>query len=204
MKQYITREDLDTLTIDQMEKLRYLWIPKVYDLVSTKYCIDAENDLYENIEFVVGKVEVEDDEVYTFRHVRSHCLVNLLDICSLSSFSDIGEDDNDEEEDESEEEKEEISPEEDYESDTDESLDEAAKPIRPFIFALEECLPMLTIGDMMEILVRSQKEEDNFSIKFDKNEYIISRETTSFDEVKDNIEGTELCDVLWQAILELL
>ena len=218
MKQHITSDDLKSLTSSQIDKLRFLWIPKIYDLVCTKVCTDAENDTFESIEFIVGNVNVEDKEKYTFRHVYSHCLVSLQDIRSMSDSTGTEMDtdnmdereiltelkhktDSDEEEQPDEDDEEQS--ESDFETDSDELSDEII-PSRPYVFGLEECLPLLNIGNMIEILINGGKDYDSFNINFAKDEFILKKDSASFDESNADIQNSELCDVLWQAILDLL
>ena len=202
MKHHITIKDLENLSIDQMDILRYLWIPDKYDLVSTKICKDAENDVFENIEFIIGKVEVENTGLYS----NSNCSVSLQDICSMSSSNETDTDLNCKEEadvitDDNEENY--IPPEDEVDTDSDE-LSNELEDYRPTIFGLEECLPLLSIGNMIQILINNHYDYKNFSIDIIQDKHIFSKSSKGYDNYKEDFESSELCDVLWQAILELL
>jgi hypothetical protein len=204
LKQHITTNDLENLSIDQMEKLRYLWIPEKYDLVSTKICKDAENDIYDTIEFVVGNINIDNNGIYS----NSNCSVSLQDICSMSSSNETDLDSDLDDEGETDvisddiEENDVIT---DDETDTDsEELNYELENYRPSIFGLEDCLPLLRIGNMIEILLNNKYDYNNFSIDIIQDKHIFSKSSKGYDDYKEDFESSELCDVLWQAVLELL
>jgi len=202
MKQHITASDLEKLSIDQMERLRYLWVPEKYDLVSTKICKDAENEIYDTIEFVIGNIYVDNNGSYS----NSSCSVNLQDICSMSSSDETDSDEDDEEETEvisDDIEENNVTTEEETETDSEE-LTYELENYRPSIFGLEDCLPLLRIGNMIEILTKNKYDYKNFGIDIIQDKHIFSKSSKGYDEYKEDFESSELCDVLWEAVLELL
>ncbi|MCX7774415.1 MAG: hypothetical protein N2376_15055 [Clostridia bacterium] len=70
MKQHISIEDLKTLTDEQSHALCDNWLPAKYDLVAAKVCKDAENDVYDDIEFAVGEVILGRGTAITLRRLR--------------------------------------------------------------------------------------------------------------------------------------
>ncbi|HHU90974.1 MAG TPA: hypothetical protein GXZ22_07975 [Clostridiaceae bacterium] len=70
MKQYLTLEDLNSLTFSQKQALKLLWLPAVNDRAVASVCKDAENDIYEDLEFVVGEVIISERGTITLKRLR--------------------------------------------------------------------------------------------------------------------------------------
>lgn len=227
MKQHITPDDLRILTPGQQDRLRTLWKPKKYDLVFTELCTDAQAETYEPVVFVVGKVEAEERSSYTSR-VFGGCAVTLYDNRFLADADDeledwetgtpADEDDEDEDDDElyedvdDEDADEDVEDDEEYEDDEDEEEDEDDDGLpddilpelsRPSDYDIEVCLPLLSIGGMLSLLVDNHFDERGFQLDFTSGNVSLSRGNQTFGAT-DEDEEDELCDLLWQAVTELL
>ncbi len=185
MKQHVTVDDLNKLTTDQTDKLRFLWIPKKYDLVSTRICVDAENDTYENIEFVVGNVEVFENTV----ELQDICSMNFADEPAPDTDTDIDEEESDSDEDD---------------AILDSELAYDLENARPSIYNLGECLPLLSIGNMLEILINSRYDLNNIEVDITEDEYIFNSIAKKYNDYDEDIKSEELCDVLWHEVCEIL
>ena len=170
MKQRITIEELNALSKEQQINLRNLWIPQPADIAVAIICTDAEEDHYEQQKFVIESVNV-------VQHPHGYCSVYLS---SLLRSENVDRDfkellsllENNEE-------IEEISVEENYDK--------------------EDCLPLLNIGQLIEILKRQKYGEEYFNISLSPESSSISRNSYSAD-----YEEPELCDVLWETVKQLL
>ena len=60
MKEHLSPQDLRPLTASQKEMLRSLWRPAINDMAVASICTNVETDEYEDIEFVVGQVLIND------------------------------------------------------------------------------------------------------------------------------------------------
>ena len=70
MKLNLTVKDLESLTFSQKQTLNSLWLPAVYDRAVASVCKDVENDIYENLEFVVGEVILSEKGSITLKRLR--------------------------------------------------------------------------------------------------------------------------------------
>ncbi|NLE24284.1 MAG: hypothetical protein GX625_02915, partial [Clostridiaceae bacterium] len=70
MKMNLTIEDLKSLTFSQKQTLNSLWLPEKYDRAVASVCQDAENDIYEDLEFVVGEVILSERANITLKRLR--------------------------------------------------------------------------------------------------------------------------------------
>jgi hypothetical protein len=93
MKQHITIEDLSQLSSGQKERLRYLWVPKKYDLAYAEICKNAQYDEYDKYEFVIGRVDITySDDLGGFRRsANNSCSVTLQDISFMKGPDDTDE-----------------------------------------------------------------------------------------------------------------
>lgn len=186
MKQRITLEDLAGLDQYQRDRLNELWTPHRYDLAAGFLCMDAENNKYDIFEFVIGFVNISET-----RAGYNMTLINLEAIRSLKAQSDEAET--------------EESPEEtDFEEFSEEDF--IFEYERPDIYNKGDCLPLLTIGQMFELLTKCGYGNGDFYADFSKvrNEYGVGRNIEQYIDFGMDHINEELCDALWAALKEAL
>jgi hypothetical protein len=182
MKQYITVDDLNTLSENQKQALNSMWLPEKYDHVAAKVCVDAENDIYEDFEFVVGGISIHRGSDIILRRLR------LLD--------EIAEDNNTATHDEITEEDEtslnEASEEEEFNIDISDPGD---------YFMKENCLPLLNIGQLISFLRRTKAGQNGFSIGIPAvDEHFDEQSFTLDDRFGEAASADELVDLLFDMI----
>ena len=217
MKQNISVEDLSKLSEGQKERLRSKWTPRKYDLVYAQICKNAEYEEYDYFEFVIGNVEVNDTVEHGFKMSYSSYWVVLQDICFMddSETSDETIEEFQEENISPEVVLDEVSAENTEYSDTakdagsfingdNEMEDDGAQAeySRSGLYCLQDCLPLLSIGNMIELL----RNENHIGTKINdsENQYNLSVNYYNIYENGTGANDVELCDVLWEAVLELL
>jgi len=207
MKQRITVEDLKSLTPDQKQTLNSLWKPGKFDHAVASICKDIINEEYEDYEFVIGNIEIYNGYrflLYDIAHMSNENPDDseLTDETSQNNDESYSNDkdsyeDAYENEDEYDKDHEEIA--EDFDQDQDFSY------CRPSSFIKDECLPLLTIGQMIEILSRTTPSLGQF--------YLFAESGDIFCEIGDkahsneygfDLENNELCDVLWELVKNTL
>ncbi|KNY27006.1 hypothetical protein [Pseudobacteroides cellulosolvens] len=194
MKQKITVEDLNSLTPEQKQNLNSLWKPNKFDHAVASICKNIVNEEYEDYEFVIGNIEI-----YNGYRILLYDIANICNEDQDNSESDeetcqnVDEDvddnyDNDQKE-----------IEEDYDQDQDFSF------CRPSSFIKDECLPLLTIGHMIEILGRTTPSHGQFYLFAESGDIFceIGNRAHSNDYGFD-LESNELCDVLWGLVKNAL
>jgi hypothetical protein len=201
MKQRINRDDLNEITETQKQRLCKLWVPQLYDLAVANLCLDAENDRYQQFEFVIGNVIVQNH----YQGVR-------VILCNLQVPTTDGAVVIDEE---SEDKVDETAASDSDLMDFSFSEDEEVMPGLGEVsfFNKEECLPLLSIGQMIDLLKQHREEKSGFFITVpgdntegfaggDKNYSFSSGNPWSNYQVE--YEGEELCDILWECVKEIL
>lgn len=186
MKQRITLEDLTGLTEYQRDRLNDLWEPQRYDVAAGFLCMDAENNKYDIFEFVVGHVNI--------REARAGYHMTLINLEALRSMKEQ------EEAAEEEENAEEVNFDEFDEEDFTFEYE------RPDIYNKSDCIPLLTIGQMFEILKKCGYGNGSFYADFDKdrNEAGVGRDIEQFIDFGMDFTGEELCNALWEAVKDTL
>ena len=181
MKQHITIENLMELTEYQRDRLNDLWIPQQYDLAAGFLCKDAESNESDIFEFVIGHVNIGE--------TRSSYYMTLMNLEALRSWG-IREDTAEEEVDMEEYNEEDFIFE--YE--------------RPDIYSKGDCMPLLNIGQLLEILNKCEYGKGKFYINFQKdtNGYGVGRDIEQYIDFGTDYNGEELCDALWAAVKEAL
>lgn len=175
MKQHITGDDLKTLSENQRQTLNSLWLPAQYDLVVASICKDAENDIFEDFEFVVGEVILSHGTSITLRSLK---------------FSEDNISDN-----------EELS-EEDKEIELTEY--ETTLETGEF-FSKEECLPLFNIGQLISFLRHQKPGQNGFSIGIPPlNDRFYDQYFTLNDRFGEVSKSEELVDMLFGMIKESL
>ncbi|AEV68214.1 hypothetical protein [Acetivibrio clariflavus] len=195
MKRYITKEDIDSLTESQKASLRDLWLPEKYDLAIAYVCINAETDEYDEIEFVVGDVILEGNHI-TLVDIRHPEIGNSTDAVNSIDENVINND---------------LDFDEEYNTglDFDEEFDDGDFEFtyeRPTTFSKKDCLPLLSIAQMLEIFERRNYRDANFYIfaTSDEKACEIGNNNISLENYGNNAESSELCDVLWEKLKSLL
>lgn len=235
MKQRITREDLENLTEEQKRRLNQLWEPSVYDATVAKVLKNVATDEFDEYEFVVGGISlsgtsiylmditavkaiqgpksgVSDTEVKTEEpSVEGNVLTVKVDSFFGESYSGFGnredfdravegmeasnEDGYDEDADDEQEGQEIVFQEEDLEDNYQ----------LPAVLIKTDCTPLLTIGNMIEILQKNHFGNSDFFFSVSTNSIgcELGKENSSWGSYTD-WEPAELCDVLWESVKELL
>ncbi|WP_010249755.1 hypothetical protein [Acetivibrio cellulolyticus] len=202
MKRNITKEDLASLNEGQKMSLRDLWLPEKYDLAVAYICTNAETEEYDEIEYVVGDI------------ILNRNRITLIDIRRPKNEDndEISEDDNngncncmqnvdDDQNSNFEDDDGEYSDDEEFEDDDFEFAYE-----QPTTFSKEDCLPLLSITQMIEIFDRRGFKDTNFYLtaSVDEKGCEIGNNTAPLEDYGNNFEPAELCDVLWDNIKLLL
>lgn len=221
MKLRITREDINKLEEGKKRKLNELWSPKLYDVAVARVLKSVAGDEYDEYEFVVGNISTRGTDIYladlgrtdasegdpgeaageenTLPEVRSDPVFGEQYPAAGSGGAFTGANGEIQEAcedggDYTEELEEEFS-EEDLEQNYE----------RPSTLFKEDCLPLLTIGDMIDLLQRNNFGKHDFYLT--ASTYDIGCEMGNNDALRDDDgdwEQAELCDVLWESIKELL
>lgn len=182
MKQHITIEDLMELTEYQRDRLNDLWTPRQYDLAAGFLCKDAENNEYDIFEFVIGHINIGETSSGYYM-----TLMNLEALRSRVIQEDEAQEVLDEEAEYSEE-------------------DFIFEYERPDIYSKGDCMPLLNIGQMLEILDKCGYGKGSFYANFQKetNGWGVGRGIEEDIDFGTDYNGEELCDVLWIAVKEVL
>ncbi|MFZ5988271.1 MAG: hypothetical protein ACOYWZ_14255 [Bacillota bacterium] len=210
MKMRITKEDIAQLTDSQKQRLNEIWLPEKYDVAVASICKNAETEEYDQIEFVIGKIKL------FHTHFILHDLKYVRDEESSVESCDDLEEDNPENEDikESEaaadDEVDEEYEDEEYEED-EEDIDDSADDFdfsyeRPTTFTKEDCVPLLSIGQMLEILSKSGSKSFDLYLLADSGEVgcEIGSKSYNLEGFGSDFESKDLCDVLWDCVKKLL
>lgn len=176
MKLNLTIEDLNSLTFSQKQTLNSMWIPARYDLAVASVCKDAENDVYEYMEFVVGDVIV----------TPGSTTLTLERLRKPEDFVVVDE--------EQAPEKEESSDEVFYDSEFDPGD----------YFHKDNCLPLLNIGQLIEMIRRMKSGQDGFSLVIPPNGYETEEGFTINDRYGEVERNEELIDLLFNILKEQL
>ena len=216
MKMRINRKDLAALTQSQKQRLNEIWIPERYDAAVVCLCKDVTKDEYEEMEFVIGAIELS-----TYGHMTLHDLRSPVfdapkeDTCDIdgaqnNAFENTGATDDVTSaslpflgQKELKIQNEEISSSEINDEDSDEFGFEFEAP---GAFNKEDCFPLLNIGQMIDMLKRYNFGKYDFYMTV--STYEITCELGNINSIKDNsyneCESAELCDVLWESVKALL
>ncbi len=208
MKLRITQKQLDELNLEQKQNLCDLWIPHLYDAAVATVCVDAAEEKYGQITFVIGGITI-------LKNTNLH----LYDLKFLPNekVRIINEDEDDEsndseniEQNNETEENQDVSEDEDIEDAFGEEdfFDEdfSFEFQRPESYSKQECLPLLDIGQMIDILSRKNFAQCNFSLSVETDEdYIEIGKDSSISQNSYSDNGnSELCDVLWNAVKAMI
>ena len=212
MKQYITPEDLSNLSESQKMNLRDMWMPAVNTIACARICKDVINEEYESIVFVVG-------EIIVYEGSRNLILRRLRLVDDIIAEDELIADESDEQHILNEptgssnditEEFYENSDTTDIDTDTDndsygddEFEFEYGEPEQ--YFSREDCLPLLSIGEMIEMLGGLKFGQDGFTVSIPSSKKLIGEQGyTVTNYVELEYEEDELCDALWSVLKEFL
>lgn len=182
MKQRITIENLMELTEYQRDRLNEFWVPQRFDTAVGFLCKDAESNEYDIFEFVIGHVILRES-----RAGYSMTLINLEALRELKKQEEAPEE-------------EEVDMEEFFEEDF------VFEYQRPDLYSKADCLPLLSIGQMLEILNKCGYGNGNFYVNFrkDNKKCEIGRDIEQYQDLGIDNNGEELCDILWNTLKEIL
>lgn len=182
MKQHITVENLMELTEYQRDRLNDLWTPQKYDLAAGFLCKDAESNEYDIFEFVIGRVNIGE--------TRSGYYMTLV---NLEAARDMGI------QEEAAQEAAEV--EEEYNEE-----DFIYEYERPDIYGKADCMPLLSIGHMLELLDKCGYGNGSFYVNFHKEAdgCGVGKNIEEYIDYGMDYDGKELCDALWEAVKEIL
>lgn len=204
MKQQLVVEDLEELTESQRQTLNELWTPKAFERAVAYICRDVEEEDYEAYEFVIGGISIRGTGI------------RLTDLKAF--FSDADEEPVSYETEESEEEPEEEKPvgflerlfgpseeEEDDDPEEGELLPEGWDSMKFDAFSKEDCLPLFTLGQLVEALQKLKYGDGSFhlGIGADQMGWVDRDSPTAYVGGAEYSEE-ELCDALWAAVRDLL
>lgn len=209
MKLRITRKDLYDLSFDQKQNLCDLWIPHVYDVSVATVCVDAAEEKFDQITYVIGGIKllkhhdilltdlkfmqdeqakIQEEEAYSSNIAsdRIDGIEHLSESVKVEEVEEVEED-----------------AEQDFTFDEDFSFEFQ----RPESYSKQDCLPLLDIGQMIDILQRKDFGQGDFylyaaiedsAIDLGKSDFAIG----NLSDEDDN--NYELCDILWESVKALL
>ncbi len=183
MKQRITVDEILELSPSQRERLNSIWLPEVYDLAVANICTDADKETYELMEFVIGEIIVQQSYGKHFYNLT------LRDIRGMTASNPACNEDEEEE------------------SQCDEDFEEFEfENTIPEYFNKSDCIPLLSVGQMMKLLKDQSYGDGSFyaDVDYRQGKYGIGRDIRQYVSYGNDFEKLELCDVLWEALKELL
>lgn len=196
MKRNITKKDLESLTESQRASLRDFWLPEKYDIAVAYICTNAETEEYDEIDFVVGGLILHRNRI------------TLIDIRRPDNENDEADDAN-----KTDENVDNVESDIDEELETEFEFDGAFEDEdfefayeRPTTFSKEDCLPLFSITQMIEIFERRNYRDSNFYITATSDEKAceIGNNAVSLENYGSSNESAELCDILWENLKTLL
>lgn len=185
MKQHIAPEDLFALSESQKLNLRDMWMPEVNTIACASICRDVINEEFETIVFMIGQIIINEGS--------RNLILRKMSLPEDIAFEDeLSEQDIEENRTESSD-----------ENDDNEFELEYAEPDQ--YFSREDCLPLLSIGCMIEILNGLKYGQDGFTITIPPLRKLLGDKGYAVtNKVELQYEEEELCDALWSALKEFL
>lgn len=187
MKQHITPEDLAQLTESQKMNLRDMWMPELNTLACVSICRDVVNDEFEDIEFIIGQIIIPEG-----RNIPILRRLGLVDE-TVAHEGFFGQED-----------EEAVS--EEVPDDSNENYDYAGDFEIEFFeqeqyFSKKDCLPLLSIGQILEMLNRMKYGQYGLTVSLPPAKRLIGdKGCTVTNSVEQEYEEEELCDALWSAL----
>lgn len=206
MKLRITDKDLEELSVEQKQNLCDLWIPHAYDVAVANVCVDAAEEKYAQITFAIGGLNItkhNDMILYDMKFMPDKLFIKSSEDSSEGDTYPENQKNSDEPEDIP------VEPEDTLNDDFSEdfSIDEdfSFEFQRPESFNKQECLPLLDIGQMIDILKRKNFGECSFSLSVAFDDKTFDMGKTAFTEIySDDNKDCELCDILWLSLKAVL
>jgi hypothetical protein len=208
MKQKITTEDLNSLTAEQKQNLNSLWKPNKFDHAVATICKDIINEEYEDYEFVIGGIKIYNGYRILLYDIANADDENLDDPDFDDDASPNSNDGYSAQKDTDDHNYKEDETDENYDEDQDSESDDADMDFgfcRPSSFIKDECLPLLSIGQMIEILRKNNPTIGQFYLFADAGDIFceIGNRAHSNDYGFD-LENHEVCNVLWELVKSVL
>ena len=197
MKQRITVEDLKSLTPEQKQNLNSIWKPSKFDHAVASICKDIINEEYEDYEFVVGNIEIYNGYRFLLYDIVHMSNENPDDSESTDETSQNDDENYSNEQDQYDD--------EDNEQEEVEDSDEDFNYCRPSSFIKDECLPLLSIGQMIEILSKEAPSNGEFYLLAESGDlFCVIGNKAHSNDYGFQYENKELCDVLWELVKNTL
>lgn len=197
MKEHLSPKDLNDLTNAQKHTLRSTWLPEKNDLVAAYICTNVETEEYDEIEFVIGEVLIKDKIMHHQIVLRRLRLVDEPEVEDEEGEADDGT-------------AKKTSDKFDDETVDDAALDEEGFEI-PYCepeqyFNILDCLPLLSIGQMIVMLRKSRVGQNGIKLFIppDSTKIFEHRLFTLEDNEGEAFESEEICDLLWDAVKTIL
>jgi hypothetical protein len=193
MKEHISCEDLLSLSESQKQNLRYLWVPEKNDLAMASICSNVETDEYDNIEFVIGDVLVDEE--------HHHVTLRRYKLLDESVFEVAAEALKNQEalvDEEAFEDEETLKDEEGFEF-------EYAEPDQ--YFSKEDCLPLMSVGQMIQFLRKIKYSQSGFRLVIPAVVNKLFADEMSYtleDSYGEAYKEEELVNCLWEAVKSVL
>ncbi len=196
MKLRITENDLAELTVEQKQNLCDLWIPQAYDVAVANVCVDAAEEKYKQITFVIGGLNItkrNDIILYDMKFLPDNLFTvtenEQNEACAEDSVEDTEDTLND-----------------DFSEDFSIDEDFSFELQRPESFSKQDCLPLLDIGQMIDILERKNFGDCEFSLSvaFDDKNFDMAKNASLPEIYSGENNNCELCDILWLSLKAVL
>lgn len=214
MKLRITQKELDTLTLEQKQNLCDLWIPNLYDVVAATVCIDAAEEKFGQITYVIGGIKLlkhHDILLYDlkfmpdeqFKIQEEEAYSDNIASDRIDGIENISQ--NDDEVTQENEEQEETAEDLEQEFSFDEDFNFEFQ--RPESYSKQDCVPLLDIGQMIDILERRKFGQGGFYLCATIDDYTLEMGKDDFSSnsvFDENSTNCELCDILWESVKALL
>ncbi len=200
MKLRITRKELEELTLEQKQNLCDLWIPHIYDTAVATVCVDAAEERYEQITYVIGAIKLlkhHDMLLYDLKFIPDENFKVKEEDANSDNIASDRIDGVDSPED--------AVSDESMEFDFDEDFNFEFQ--RPESYSKQDCLPLLDIGQMIDILERKSFGEGDFYLSASIGDYVLEMGKNGFSgsvSYDVNNKECELCDILWESVKAII
>ncbi|NLP13436.1 MAG: hypothetical protein GX383_02915 [Clostridium sp.] len=197
MKNRITKEDIAQLTDAQKKRLNELWLPEKYDVALANICINAETEEYAQIEFVIGDIVLYNTRIVVY---------DLLFLNDAKNSEDESHDDSDDTYEPDDVESDFSDDEYDSEYDLEDDEDFEFSFMRSANYSKEDCIPLLNIGQMIQILSNNSSKSFDFFLLVDSGEFGVQlgSQLYNLSGYGSDFDSKELCDVLWECVKKIL
>jgi len=211
MKLRITRKELNDLTLVQKQNLCDLWIPNLYDVAVATVCIDAAEEKFDQITYVIGGIKLlkhndimlsdlkfmPDEQFKVQEETTSNNIVSN----SIDGIKDLSDNEENQESDEQDGTDQDLEQEFSFDEDFNFEFQ------RPDSYSKLDCVPLLDIGQMINILETKNFGQGGFYLSAAIDDYVfeMGKDDISSNNIIDpNSKNCELCDILWESVKALL